>query len=232
MENRRTAALEAHFNALAELVDLGVGTLVVSTASDSLCNTDTPFDIQNTPSERGVLTEFIRQKPEAVRSRHPFMSYTAIGADAESICGNVSRHSFGLESPKDRMLKRDAMYLSIGLEPRWTCTYVHHIEMLMGVPYRYTKEFSHPMVLEDGRVENELFYLFVWYRGVDLERNINVKIFDHYHKSKYPLACAKLGSGMVFGYRCADFCESTADLLRKDIYGWLSRPPRKRPFRY
>ena len=154
---QRSEILNAHFNALAGLVDLGVGTLVVSTASDSLCNTDIPFDIRNTPGERGILPEFIRRKEGAVRSRHPFMSYTAIGADAAFICEDVSRHSFGLESPKDRMLKRDAMYLSIGLEPRWTCTYVHHMEMLMGVPYRYTKEFSHPIVQENGQPLRELF---------------------------------------------------------------------------
>ena len=222
--------MEAHFNALADLVDLGLGTLVVSTACDSLCNTDTPFDIKQTPSERGVLPEFIRRQPSAVRSRHPFMSYTAIGSDADFICKDVSRHSFGLESPKDRMLRRDAMYLSIGLEPRWTCTYVHHMEMLMGVPYRYTKEFSHPVVQEDGRVARELFYMFVWYRGVDLERDVNVKIFNHYRQSGYPLAKASLGDGAVYGYRCADFCESTATFLKDDIYGWLSRPPRSRPY--
>lgn len=230
-KSQRSEIMNAFFNVLADLVDLGVGTLVVSTASDSLCNTDKPFDIKKTPSERGVLTEFIRQKEGAVRSRHPFMSYTAIGADAGFICGDVSRHSFGLESPKDRMLKRNAVYLSIGLEPRWTCTYVHHVEMLMGVPYRYTKEFSHPIVQENGGIENELFYMFVWYRGVDLERNINVKIFEHYHKSGYPLARAALGTGFVYGYSCADFYNSTADYMKTDIYGWLTRPPKERPYR-
>jgi aminoglycoside 3-N-acetyltransferase len=104
------------------------------------------------------------------------------------------------------------------------------MEMLMGVPYRYTKEFSHPIVQENGRIENELFYMFVWYRGVDLARNINVKIFEHYHKRGYPLAQARLGSGLVYGYRCADFCESTANYLKKDIYGWLTHPPKERPY--
>lgn len=228
---KRFEILNAHFKVLAELVDFGVGTVVVSTASTSICNTDIPFDLEKTPSERGVLTEFVRKQKSAVRSCHPFMSYTAIGAHAEYICNNVSRHSFGLHSPKDRMLKLDPMYLSIGLEPRLTCTYVHHMEMLMGVPYRYTKEFEHPIVQPDGTIAKELFCMFVWYKGLYLERNYNVKIFQHYFDSGHRVKESTLGTGNVYGYRCMDFCESTAKFFRKDIYGWLSVPPKERPYR-
>ena len=40
------------------------------------------------------------------------------------------------------MLKINTKYVSIGLPPRLTCSYIHHAEMMMGVPYRYTKEFK------------------------------------------------------------------------------------------
>ena len=227
---KRSEILEAHFNALADIIDLSQGTIVVSTASDSLYNTDIPFDIENTPSERGVLTEYIRSHPESVRSFHPFLSYTAIGAHSSQICRNVSRHAYGLETPKDRMLKLGALYLSVGLEPRLTCSYVHHLEMLMGVPYRYTKEFEHPVVRGD-KVNRELFYSFLWYYGVDLERNVNINIFKNYQKMGYIINESPLGCGKVYGYNVVDFCDSTAKFLRDNIYGWLTVPPKKRPFR-
>ena len=228
----KTEVLKAHLRVLSDLVDLGKGTIVVPTASGSLCNTDMPFDLKNTPSERGILTEYIRRQKNAVRSRHPFTSYTALGADAERICSNVSRHSFGLESPKDRMFELDAMYLSVGVEPFASCTYVHHMELLMGVPYRYTKEFVHPIVQGDGSVTKELFYLFIWYnRNMPLKRNRNVKIFQHYFNSGYKLKEASLGQGKVYGYSCSDFCKTTADYLKGDIYGLLSEPPENRPYR-
>ena len=75
--------LRAHFNVLSDLIDFSIGTLVVPTSSTNLCNTTIPFDINKTPSERGVLSEFIRQVPSAVRSFHPFYSYAAIGRDAD-----------------------------------------------------------------------------------------------------------------------------------------------------
>lgn len=226
----REEVLQAHWGALSDLVDLAKGTIVVQTHSTNICNTDTPFDINHTPSERGVLTEFIRKQEGAVRSRHPFMSYTAIGAHADYICSNVSRHSFGLETPKARMLDLDAMCLSIGLEPRLTCTYVHHMEMLMGVPYRYTKEFQHPMVNPDGSISEEPFYMFVWYRGMDLNRDENRKIMQNYLDSGYNIQEAPLGRGRVFSYPCADFCDSVSKYLRGDIYGWTSAPPKTRPY--
>lgn len=227
----RTAILSAHLNAIAELVDLGLGTVVVSTDSMSLCNTDTPFDVAQTKSELGVFTEFVRRQEGAVRSRHPFKSHAALGAHAERICGNVARHGTGLETPKARMLELDPLYLSLGLEPRWTCSYVHQMEHLMGVPYRYTKEFMHPMVQNDGTVAVEPFYLFVMYRELDVVRNRNVKIFRNYFDMGFRVEQAPLGDGFVWGYSCRDFCTATADYLRQDIYGWMDAPPEQRPYR-
>ncbi|MSS29025.1 hypothetical protein FYJ44_13560 [Desulfovibrio sp. PG-178-WT-4] len=79
------------FQALAHRVDLTVGTLLVPTGSLSLCNSSTPFDPKTTPSELGVFSEYVRTREGAVRSFHPFFSYTALGAEAEEICSSVPR---------------------------------------------------------------------------------------------------------------------------------------------
>ena len=68
--NSQNDLLAAHFNVLADLVDLSAGTIVVSTATFSLCNTDNVFDILNTPSEMGSLTEFIRKKRSNCPGKH------------------------------------------------------------------------------------------------------------------------------------------------------------------
>ena len=138
-KNQRES-LVAHFNALADLIDLSEGTIVVCTASLSLCNTDTVFDKNNTPSEMGSLTEFIRTRQSAIRSFHPFASYSAIGKHANYICNNTSRHSYGAATPKERLLELNAKYLFLGLKPPEATTVIHHTEMVMGVPYRYIKE--------------------------------------------------------------------------------------------
>lgn len=226
----KMAVLHAHFNSLSDLIDLAEGTLVVPTSSTFLCNTDTPFDPDKTPSERGVLSEYIRKQEGAIRSFHPFMSYTAIGKHASYICHDVSRHAFGPETPKDRMLSLDALNISVGLPPQATCSIVHHVEMAMGVPYRYTKEFLHPVV-RNNCIQKELFYLYVWYRDIGIKRNRNKNIFKHFFDSGYKVQETELGRGKIYSYSSGQFYKSTVDFLKHNIYGWLDEPPFKRPYR-
>ena len=225
----RNEVLYAHLNVLSDLLDLNKGTLVVSTASTSLCNSDRPFDLDKTPSEQGVLTEYIRQRTGSIRSFHPFMSYSAIGKHAKAICEDVSRHSYGPETPKARMLDLDTLYVSIGLHPRLTCTTIHHIELIMGAPYRYTKEFLHPVV-RNGKIRCECFYLYVWYKECNLKKNRNIKIFNNFRQSGDEIKEEMLGRGKVYSYSMNDFYKRTTKLLSKDIYAWLDRIPENKPY--
>ena len=44
--------LESFYEAICEKIDLNTQTIVVSTGTLALCNTDVPFDIESTRSER------------------------------------------------------------------------------------------------------------------------------------------------------------------------------------
>lgn len=222
--------LSAHFKALSELMDFRKNTLVVSTATMSLCNTDAPFDIEKTPSEMGVLTEYVRRKQGALRSFHPFASYTAIGKEAEKICDNVARHAYGPETPKARMIDMNALCVSVGVHPKFTCTTVHHVEFEMGVPYRYVKEFIHP-VIRGNVIREEPFYLYVWYKDCELKRDMNKCIFDKFSQDGYKIQEAQLGRGKIYSYSMAEFFQSAVKAFKDDIYIWLSEPPKIRPYR-
>jgi aminoglycoside 3-N-acetyltransferase len=219
---------KAHFEAMAEAMDPN-STLIVSTASTSLCNTQIPFDINNTPSEMGIFSEYVRNIPGAVRSFHPFISWTALGPEAKSICCDISRHGFGLETPKARMIEKNALMVSIGANPRTTCTTVHHVEFIMGVPYRYVKEFMHPVIRNDA-VLIEPFYLYVWYRGMDFKRDTNRKIFKRFLDEGNRISLQSVGRGAIYAYSMRDFYISTVKAFREDIYIWLQEPPSQRPY--
>jgi aminoglycoside 3-N-acetyltransferase len=68
----------------------------------------------------------------------------------------------------------------------------------MGVPYRYTKEFIHP-VIRDGKVVEEPFYMHVWYRECDIQRDVIVKIFKRY-LSEYTVKTEKVGRGEIYSF--------------------------------
>jgi aminoglycoside 3-N-acetyltransferase len=225
----KDAVCEAHVRALRGILG-PEGTLVVCTASTNLCNSDEVFDIETTPSfNMGVMSEHIRKLAGANRSFHPTGSYAAIGRFAPRVVENVSRHVYGPKTPEARLIELDALCVSIGLHPRFTCTTVHHVEHVMGVPYRYTKEFVH-RVRRGQSVVTEEFYRNVWYRDMDLKRDINEKIFADLERSR-PLKIAPLGRGRIYSYPICDFYENTVNLFAQDPYVWCAEPPKSRPYR-
>lgn len=226
---RKEEILENHYKALWTVIGQDKGTIIIPTHSFSLCNTEIPFAPDETASETGILTEYIRNKPGSVRQMHPFSSVTAIGKNAKYLCTKNSRHVFGLHSPFDRMIELNTKWISIGLAPNKTCTAVHHAELMMNVPYRYIKEFIHPILI-NGKIKKEPFYLFVTHRDCDIIRNKNVKIFNHFTKN-YELHSEKLERGKLYLYSIADFYKSTTQLMDQDIFAWLEREPSIKPYR-
>lgn len=224
----KEALLQAHFNALIELLG-PEGTIVVPTHSFYLCNTSDPFDINNTRSERGPFTEYVRKQSGSVRQYHPFASLTAYGGQAKDICGDTTRHAYGLHTPFFRLVERDAMFISVGQKIEKSIALVHHVEFMMGVPYRYTKEFVHPCIVEE-EIRQELFYLYVLWRDCDIERDRNKKIIQ-YFKNSYEIKTTELGRSDIKSLSMKDFFNSTTELLKQDIYSWLDHPPENRPYR-
>jgi aminoglycoside 3-N-acetyltransferase len=221
--SRREAVLEAHYHALLDLLG-PTGTLVVATGSTNLCNTEIPFDPAATPSHMvGVFSEWVRQQPGARRSFHPFVSYTAVGARAEEITSDVSRHAYGPESPEGRMIELDGLAVSVGLYPRHSCSTVHHIEHIMAVPYRYTKEFLHPVV-RDGAVVQEPFYMYVWYRDCGIRRSNTRHIFDRIEGTGL-LSEVPVGAGAIWSYSMRGFVKAVVPLFKENLYIWCEEAP-------
>jgi len=227
--NDQNQLLRDHLDTLINLVNLEKGTIVVSTGTTSLCNTNNVFDINNTPSEMGSLTEFIRNHRNSVRSFHPFNSYAAIGKHAKFICDHTTRHSVGPDTPEARLLELNASYLSLGLHPAYTSTLIHHIEKTMGVPYRYVKEFIHP-VLRGKEIVYEPFYLNVRYLECNAIMNLNKKVYPFFEKSGYKIIEENLGRGKIYLFSMNEFYSSTVKLMSDDLYACLEFEPSVKPY--
>ncbi|MDP6785649.1 MAG: AAC(3) family N-acetyltransferase [Rhodospirillales bacterium] len=224
----KKAVLEAHHRALRFLIG-DTGTIVVPTGTINLCNTDTVFDVDQTPSYQvGVFSEYLRQMPDARRSFHPFVSYAAIGPNAERIVNNVSRHAFGPETPEARMVDLDTLSVSVGLYPRYSCSTLHQVEQVMTVPYRYVKEYIHPVV-RDGKVVHEPFYQYVWYRDADIERNYGKWIFPRFAED-HDVRRIEVGRGRIYSYSMREFVSAASRMMLEDPYIWCETPPTVRPW--
>lgn len=112
------------------------GTLMVPTHTYNFCYWMVePYDSHLTASRVGLLTELVRKRPRAVRSRHPTHSVAAIGAYADYLVENhIHGSPLGMNSPWDRLRLAggDVLMLGTGLD---TCTILHLAECLAEVPY-------------------------------------------------------------------------------------------------
>jgi aminoglycoside 3-N-acetyltransferase len=133
------------------------GTLAVPTFTMSGGMADTlrvggVFDLRNTPSGTGRITEIIRQHPGAVRSLHPTHSVSAVGARAGWLteAHHHDSRSFGAVSPLGRLIEADGFVLGLGID-LGPVTFVHTVEDLSDFPISvYTADSPIAAVCRDG----------------------------------------------------------------------------------
>ena len=112
------------------------GTLLMPTFAfrgrqSNYVETHTHFDVQNTPSSVGILTEVFRKMPDVIRSYHPTHSVAGWGRYAKDI---LSTHhlgsTFGVTSPFYRLREYDGLVVGLGRRYRYAFTITHVPEEL------------------------------------------------------------------------------------------------------
>jgi aminoglycoside 3-N-acetyltransferase len=126
------------------------------------------FDIRNTVSHMGVLTEVGRQYPGAVRTGHPIYSFAAIGYNSYQFQGVDNESGYSEDSPFQILRKLNGKIASLDLDDQDSMTFYHHVEELKQVDYRYFKSFKGDYVDENGSVTEKIYKLYVR----DIERGI------------------------------------------------------------
>ena len=203
------------------------GTIVFPTHSWSILEKNEVFSSEETRSQTGVLSEYLRKDKRSFRQLHPFSSISAIGKMSKFITCGSSKHAYGPDTPFEKLILLNAKFISLGLEPNKTCSQVHHLEFIHHVPYRFTKEFL-VKILEKQKIILKKYYLFVCYKSIKGSfRDKNIKILKNFKKNNKILE-SKLGKGKVYCYSIKDFCHETSNLMKKDIYCWLKKLPKKK----
>jgi aminoglycoside 3-N-acetyltransferase len=113
-----------------------------------------PFDPATSRAVRdnGVLPEFLRTTPGALRSGSPGPSMAAIGARAEWLTADHPiDYGYGPGSPLAKLVEAGGKVALIGA-PLDTMTLLHHAEHLANVPGKRIKRVEVPFV-RDGGVE-------------------------------------------------------------------------------
>ncbi len=134
------------------------GTLVVPTFSHSFFLAK-EFNKNTTPSICGFLSETIRRDSDSKRSDDPNFSIAAIGENAEYFTKNTPDNPFGKGCFWEKFLDVGGKFCNFNFDS--ASTFVHYVERLLQVPYRYDKPFT-GVLINERKVEERTFYHFVY----------------------------------------------------------------------
>jgi aminoglycoside 3-N-acetyltransferase len=198
------------------------GTLTVCTAFEDYGRYATPYVREESPSRLGVFSEHVRTQPGAVRSLHPIVSVTGIGARAQEICGGAHYDGFGYDSPWGRLERLGAKFVSLGARIRHSLTFTHYVEKLYGVPYQYTKIYRTP-VHAGGREVPGPFTMSVRYLDFSIE--YDVSRFELELLRRRAAVEAPVGRYVVQVAAAPDIVRVGVEALRAERWFFLARPP-------
>ncbi len=214
---RRTELLEAIYETIRAL---GVPTLCVPTFTFSFCNGE-DYDVTESKSRMGALNEYIRRRPEAVRSVDPLMSVAVVGDDRD-LAENLGHESIGTNSTFDKLSRRQGVkFLFLGVRLGDCFTYMHYLEWVAGVPYRYDREFT-GKITHAGKAYEDTYRLFVRYHNV--KPNAASYTYEQLLTDRGLLRVAALGNNFI---GCIGEPEARAvyhELLRRDPNYFIERP--------
>lgn len=217
----------AHYRALRSVIG-DEGTLVVPTYTPQVGRYGLPFVLEETPGLTGIIGEYVRHRPDAIRSLHPVFSVAAIGPLAARICDDVSPVAFGYDSVYDRLNAIGGKMVCVGL-PYYAAQIVacvHYVETRFAVPYYYNKLVTSEVFAGGRRVDRE-FVINVKYFNLDTEFSFN-RYVDRVAELGL-IRQAPLGRGTIYCNDLRATVEAGLDLLKRDPYAFLDHPPRYVP---
>lgn len=136
------------------------GTLLFPTFNWDFCKGVT-FDYYKTPVRTGALPKAALKRRDFERTAHPLYSFAVWGAHKQELLENDCKDSFGPGTIFEKLYQWDAKVLVIGLPALKGVTYIHHVEQMVGVPYRYNKEFTGTYIDKEGRALEKSYCMYV-----------------------------------------------------------------------
>jgi len=186
-----------------------------------------PFVYEETPSEQGVLSEYVRRHPDSIRSMHPLFSIAAIGPKARDICCTPARSAFGFGSPYQKLVEFDALHVFLGVDVK-KAAIVRYFEQVYGVPYCYTKEWTMP-VWRDGKRKDDRFFGLVRYLNAGVDHDCDRLTCDLTEQGF--VKTAKIGTSHVHAVRSLPMEKVALTGLSADPFYFLRKPPTQEPWK-
>ena len=189
---------QVFFEAFVEVIGPD-GTLIVPTFTYSGCKGEI-YDPLTTPCAMGIFSDYVMNRKDSVRSADPNFSVAAVGKSAVFYTENAPANSYDQSGFFGRLLERNAAICCLNFDAG--TTFVHFVERMINVPYRYDKKFVSPVII-DGETKTYESYHFVY----SYDHPENAACFERLNEIAIASGVAKttgLGRGQVLLERAGD----------------------------
>lgn len=209
-----------YVRAIREVVE--DGTIVVPTYTTEFARYGRSFVLEETPSESGVLSEYVRQSEGARRILHPVVSLTAQGGRAGELADDHPRWNVGHDTIWDRMLRRSGKVVTVGISPWRSMSFMHQVEFLACVPYLYHKVLRGEVYAGGRRVEHD-FFMAVRYLEYGIAYDLSR--LESQLEERRAVRCVALGGSAMWVVPMEAAFDVGMRGLRRDPYYLLRRAP-------
>lgn len=193
------------------------GIIIMPTFSYSFDKNEA-FDIDNTQSTVGALTEFFRKQKGVIRTSHPNHSVAVYGKRREYFAAE-SKDTFGKDSVFRKLYDDNGKIIFFGA-PFQSCTFIHYIEQMHKVPYRYMKKFRGKVIINGSEYDEEISFYSKY--------SVFFSSFSRLEKhllEKGIMKNVKVGAGNIMAVKCKDLFDEGCKFLDKDIFSLLKNDP-------
>lgn len=217
---RRTELLETLYQVIASL---NVPNVIIPAFTYSFCNHE-DYDVLNSKTSMGSFNEYYRKKEYRYRTHDPLLSLS-IPEKLRPLFESISEHSLGIGSGLDIVHHmKDVKFLFLGADVGNCFTYVHHVEKILDVPYRFDMPFEGKIIDENGNVSQKTQYIHTQCTGVQLPER-----YDYFEKdllNKGKLQQCRYGDKFISCISEKDAYEEIVHNIKKNKFYYLAKPYR------
>lgn len=217
---RRIELLETLYQAI---VALNVPNVIIPSFTYSFCNHE-DYDVLNSRTTMGSFNEYYRKKENRYRTLDPLLSLS-VPENLKPLFENVSEHSLGTGSCLDIVHQmKNVKFLFLGADMASCFTYVHYVEKMLDVPYRFDMPFEGNIIDESGRTSRRTQYIHTQCAGVLLPER-----YDYFEKdllNKGKLKKIQYGDKFISCINEKDAYEEIAHHIDENKFYFLAKPYR------
>ena len=149
-------------------------------------------------SEVGILSEWILELNESMRTNNPIFSWVIIGPRKYDILKCDNSTCFGKKSVFDYLYQNNSSYILLGCKH---FTQIHYCEEKANIDWRFYKDFKG---LVNFGNENKEFKISMYCRKLEGKSKLE---FSYFNIIKNKINTNKIGNGNIYSFITTNICD-------------------------